>query len=85
MSETLSSMEFAVGTNSTGSNGGIGWVTKKVRRRVDQPPELEDSTIDRNGQAIVHYLKSRISYKESLMRLGIDLSEHDRMEKEFQL
>lgn len=75
MSETLSPMEFFIGSNATGSSGGLSRATKKVRRRVDYPPESKDPTVDMNGQSIPKSLTRGVSYKETFMGLG---TTHDR-------
>lgn len=48
MGETLSLVEFAIGSNVAGLSGGLGRATKKVYRQVDQLPKLEDLTVDAN-------------------------------------
>ncbi|PPD84717.1 hypothetical protein GOBAR_DD18353 [Gossypium barbadense] len=63
-------MEFAIGSNSSSSNSGIGRATKKVRRHVDQPLKSEDPTVDRNGQII---LQDRIREKKMETSLVIKL------------
>ncbi|MBA0587170.1 hypothetical protein Gorai_000304, partial [Gossypium raimondii] len=50
MSGALTVSEFATGANLVISNFGVGRVTKKVRRRLDLPVDIDDSTVDGNGQ-----------------------------------
>ncbi|MBA0712519.1 hypothetical protein Golax_011618, partial [Gossypium laxum] len=48
MSGALTVSEFATGANLVISNFGVGRVTKKVRRRLDLPVDIDDPTVDGN-------------------------------------
>lgn len=52
MSETLSPMEFAIGSNAASANARLGCATKKVHRRFDMRPYMDDPTVDGNGQSV---------------------------------
>lgn len=48
MSETLPTVDFMAGVNSSSSNLGIGRATKKVHIRSDLHIEFDDPTMDSN-------------------------------------
>lgn len=64
MSETLSLVNFAIGSNSIASDCGVGRATKRVRR---QPEIMTDPIIDGNGQTVQEDNVAKDSYKAKLM------------------
>lgn len=69
MSETLPTVEFAVGASHAGSNSGVVQATKKVRKQLDYPPNTEDSTVDETGWKVLISGVTKASYKSTLMGL----------------
>ncbi|KAG8492944.1 hypothetical protein CXB51_010213 [Gossypium anomalum] len=69
MSETLPTVEFAVGAGHAGSNSGVVQATKKVRRQLDYPPNTEDPTVDKTGWKVLISGVTNASYKFTLMGL----------------
>lgn len=62
----LPTMDLVAGVNSTGSNLGIGRVTKKVRTRTELHFNFDDPTIDDNGQRVTSDVP-KASYKSTLL------------------
>ncbi|MBA0642453.1 hypothetical protein Goklo_026836 [Gossypium klotzschianum] len=85
MSDPLSSRNFVVGKSITGSNSDIGRATKKVRRRTEVPPDIDDLAMDVNGQKVEDERVNKISYKSMLMGTPLDATSPNRMEEEFNL
>ncbi|KAK5842451.1 hypothetical protein PVK06_004808 [Gossypium arboreum] len=50
MTDSLSTVDFAVGSNPSSSSSGEGQVTKKVRTKLNFSPDMDDPTMNRNGQ-----------------------------------
>ncbi|MBA0739476.1 hypothetical protein Gogos_012745 [Gossypium gossypioides] len=67
MSGALTVSEFATGANLVISNFGVGRVTKKVRRRLDLPVDIDDPTVDGNGLKVMEDNAQKISYRNKLM------------------
>ncbi|MBA0603902.1 hypothetical protein Gorai_001999, partial [Gossypium raimondii] len=51
----------------TRSNSGVGQATKKVRRRTDHSPDIDDPIVDKIGQKIEDVGVDKLSYKSMLM------------------
>ncbi|MBA0747003.1 hypothetical protein Gogos_009473, partial [Gossypium gossypioides] len=45
----------------------MGQATKKVRRRTDPSPDMDDPIVDENGQKIEDVGVDKLSYKSMLM------------------
>ncbi|MFQ6622452.1 hypothetical protein Gotur_001564 [Gossypium turneri] len=52
MIDTLSTVDFAVGSNPSGSSSDVGQATKKVRTKPNFLPDMDDPTANRNGQKV---------------------------------
>ncbi|MBA0575280.1 hypothetical protein Golob_024471, partial [Gossypium lobatum] len=85
MVETLSAVDFEVGKSSAGSSSGVGSAMKKVRRRTNVPPDLNDSTVDENGQAVRDTNALKVLYKTKLLGTPSDQNACANMEKMFEL
>lgn len=84
MSRMLSTVDFATGTNSSGSNNGIGRATKKVRIRPEIQLEIDDSTVDINGQKIYPEIP-KASYKSTFLGASLEKEQNGFMEEDFTL
>ncbi|KAH1083286.1 hypothetical protein J1N35_023047 [Gossypium stocksii] len=67
MSGTLVVADFVVGASHAGSNSGVGWARKKVRRRLDVLPDIKDPIVDENERQIPVATMAKASYKATLM------------------
>ncbi|MBA0587180.1 hypothetical protein Gorai_000314 [Gossypium raimondii] len=85
MNKMLPTVDFVVGANLTGSNRGVGRATKKVQRRSDIPPEMDDSTVDENGQKVQTKGTTKASYKSTLMGSSSAPTQLDKIEDIFEL
>ncbi|MBA0812442.1 hypothetical protein Gohar_026410 [Gossypium harknessii] len=84
MSGMLFTMDFAVGANSSGSISGVGRATKKVRTRLEVQLELDDPTMDNNGQRIQSEIL-KASYKSTLLRASSEKNHDGFLEEDFTL
>ncbi|MBA0739489.1 hypothetical protein Gogos_012756 [Gossypium gossypioides] len=85
MSKMLPMVDFVVGVNLTRSNSGVGRATKKVQMRSDIPPEMDDSTVDENGQKVQTKGTTKASYKSTLMGSSSAPTQLDKIEDIFEL
>ncbi|KAH1098584.1 hypothetical protein J1N35_015505 [Gossypium stocksii] len=85
MVETLSGVDFEVGKSFAGSNRGVGIAMKKVRRRTNVPPDLNDLTVDENGQAVWDTNALKVSYKTKLLGTPSDQNAYANMKEMFEL
>ncbi|KAG8478122.1 hypothetical protein CXB51_027896 [Gossypium anomalum] len=56
MNDPLSSRNFVVRKRPTGSNSGVSCATKKVRRRMEAPPDTNDPIVD-DGDVVIELVK----------------------------
>ncbi|MBA0746441.1 hypothetical protein Gogos_008962, partial [Gossypium gossypioides] len=66
--------EFCGKEEPTRSNSSVGRATKKVRRRTDPSPYMDDTIVDENGQKIEDVGVDKMSYKYMLMGTYLDVS-----------
>ncbi|PPD69217.1 hypothetical protein GOBAR_AA33787 [Gossypium barbadense] len=55
MIDTLSTVDFAVGSSS-----GVGQATKKVRTKLNFLPDMDDPTVNRNGQKVQNSITTKV-------------------------
>ncbi|KAG4126341.1 hypothetical protein ERO13_D10G151550v2 [Gossypium hirsutum] len=85
MAKTLTLVEFVVGKNFMWSNNGVGRATKKVRRHTGVPPDLNDSTVDENGQVVQDASLPQASYKAKLLGASFVQNLSTNAEEDFEL
>ncbi|MBA0865982.1 hypothetical protein Goshw_016881, partial [Gossypium schwendimanii] len=73
--------EFCGKEEPTRSNSSVGRATKKVRRRTDPSPDMDDTIVDKNGQKIQDVGVDKMSYKSMLMGTSLDVSSQEKMEE----
>ncbi|KAH1064205.1 hypothetical protein J1N35_029192 [Gossypium stocksii] len=74
-----------MGANDVGSYSGVGRATKKVRRRPDMPPDVEDPMVDGNGQKVQSPKTLKASCKSTLMGSATIPMLTDNFEENFEL
>ncbi|PPE02226.1 hypothetical protein GOBAR_DD00753 [Gossypium barbadense] len=65
----------------TRSNSSVGRATKKVRRRTDPSPDIDDTIVDKNRQKIEDVGVDKMSYESMLMGTSLDVSSQEKMEE----
>ncbi|PPR94553.1 hypothetical protein GOBAR_AA26115 [Gossypium barbadense] len=85
MNESLPTGDFVMGAIDVGSNSGVGQATKKVRRRPDMPPDVEDLMVDGNGRKVQSPKTPKASYKSTLMGSATVPMQTDNFEENFEL
>ncbi|PPD96618.1 hypothetical protein GOBAR_DD06356 [Gossypium barbadense] len=85
LSTTLPTVEFTVGANPLGSNSGVSRATKKVCTRMELLPDMDDSTIDGNGQKVQGSEVPRASYKLALLGASPVPAQNALMKQDFAL
>ncbi|MBA0596313.1 hypothetical protein Gorai_013139, partial [Gossypium raimondii] len=73
--------EFCGKEEPTRSNSSVGRATKKVRRRTDPSPDMDDTIVDKNRQKIEDVGVDKMSYKSMLMGTSLDVSSQEKMEE----
>ncbi|XP_040951778.1 uncharacterized protein [Gossypium hirsutum] len=85
LSTTLPTVEFTIGANPLGSNSGVSRATKKVCTRMELLPDMDDSTIDGNGQKVQGSEVPRVSYKLALLGASPVPAQNALMKQDFAL
>ncbi|KAK5834266.1 hypothetical protein PVK06_018143 [Gossypium arboreum] len=83
MNGSLLSTNFVVGKSLTRSNSGVGQAKKKVRRRTDPSPNMDDLIVDENGQKIEDVGVDKLLYKSMLMGTSPYVYLPEKLEEEF--
>lgn len=73
--------EFCGKEEPTRSNSSVGRATKKVRRRTDPSPDIDDTIVDKNRQKIEDVGVDKMSYESMLMGTSLDVFSQEKMEE----